>query len=101
MNEIKVICPKCRGINTVVDFGLIHHVMHEKCTKCGLCFTKLCPSGCITLDSDNFPQFNEKLCISCNSCVNLCPELAIVGRGKNKHAYTVNKDYILKFDKMI
>lgn len=76
-------------------------VLIEKCTKCGLCFTKLCPSGCITLDSDNFPQFNEKLCISCNSCVNLCPELAIVGRGKNKHAYTVNKDYILKFDKMI
>ena len=35
MNEIKVICPKCRGINTVVYFGCIHNVMHEKCTKCG------------------------------------------------------------------
>jgi len=35
MNEIKVICPKCKGINTMEDFGIIHKVMHEKCTKCG------------------------------------------------------------------
>jgi len=35
MNEIKVICPKCRGINTMDDFCIIHNVMHEKCTKCG------------------------------------------------------------------
>jgi flavodoxin/Pyruvate/2-oxoacid:ferredoxin oxidoreductase delta subunit len=76
-------------------------VLIEKCTKCGLCATKICPSGCITLNSENYPQFNEKLCISCNGCVNLCPELAIVGRGRNKHAYTANTDYILKIDTMI
>ena len=36
MNEIKVICPKCRAVNTMENFGYIHNVMHEKCTKCGL-----------------------------------------------------------------
>ena len=35
MNEIKVICPNCKGINTMEDFGCILNVMHEKCTKCG------------------------------------------------------------------
>ena len=35
MNEIKVICPKCRAVNTMKDFACIHHVMHERCTKCG------------------------------------------------------------------
>ena len=36
----------------------------EKCTKCGFCATKICPTGCISMDSDNLPTFNEKLCIS-------------------------------------
>jgi hypothetical protein len=35
MKEIKVIYPKCRAVNTMEDFGCIHHVMHERCTKCG------------------------------------------------------------------
>ena len=35
MNEIKVICPKCRAVNAMEDFGIIHNVMHEQCTKCG------------------------------------------------------------------
>ena len=35
MNEIKVICPKCRGINTMENFCVINKIMHEKCTKCG------------------------------------------------------------------
>jgi len=34
MNEIKVICPECRGINTMEDFCVINNVMHEICTKC-------------------------------------------------------------------
>jgi len=35
MDEIKVICPRCRAVNTIEDFWVIHNVMHEKCTKCG------------------------------------------------------------------
>ena len=35
MNEIKVICPKCGAVNTMGDFARIHHVMHERCAKCG------------------------------------------------------------------
>ena len=35
MNEVKVICPKCRAVNAMEDFACIHHVMHERCTKCG------------------------------------------------------------------
>jgi hypothetical protein len=35
MNQIKVICPKCRAVNTMEDYACIHHVMHERCTKCG------------------------------------------------------------------
>jgi len=68
----------------------------EKCTKCGLCATKICPSGCITLNGESIPEFNEKLCISCQGCVNLCPELAITGKGKNKHAFTTYNKYIIQ-----
>jgi len=35
MNEIKVICSGCRGINIMEDFWVIKNVMHEICTKCG------------------------------------------------------------------
>ena len=34
MNEIKVICSECKGINTMGDFGFIHNATHEKCSKC-------------------------------------------------------------------
>jgi hypothetical protein len=34
MWKIKVICPKCRAVNTMEDFAYVHHVMHERCTKC-------------------------------------------------------------------
>ena len=33
--EIRVICPKCGAVNTMEDFACIHHVMHERCVKCG------------------------------------------------------------------
>ena len=33
--EIRVICPKCGAVNTMEDFTCIHHVMHERCVKCG------------------------------------------------------------------
>ncbi|QEE16908.1 EFR1 family ferrodoxin [Promethearchaeum syntrophicum] len=68
----------------------------ERCTKCGLCATKICPSGCITLNSESIPEFNEKLCISCQGCVNLCPELAITGKGKKNYPYTTYNKYIIQ-----
>lgn len=67
----------------------------DKCTRCGLCATKICPSGCITLNEEKIPQFNEKLCISCQGCVNLCPSLAIEAKGKGKIPYTVYGKMIL------
>jgi len=68
----------------------------EKCTACGLCAKKICPSGAITLDGQNHPVFNQKICIGCSGCVSLCPTLAIwTKKGINKHPYTVYAKYVL------
>ena len=34
-NKVGIICPKCKSVNTMEDFCVIKHVMHEKCSKCG------------------------------------------------------------------
>ena len=36
MIHIKIICPLCKSVNTMEDFGIIKMVMHERCSKCGL-----------------------------------------------------------------
>jgi len=70
-----------------------------KCTKCGLCSTKICPSGAITLTSSNTPKFNEFKCVGCNGCVNLCPVSAIWSiRSKNHHPYDLYNRFIIHFD---
>lgn len=33
--EIRVICSKCGAVNSMEDFACIHHIMHERCVKCG------------------------------------------------------------------
>jgi formate hydrogenlyase subunit 6/NADH:ubiquinone oxidoreductase subunit I/menaquinone-dependent protoporphyrinogen IX oxidase len=71
-------------------------VILEKCTKCGLCATVICPSGCISMDDKNLPKFNEKLCIGCQGCVNLCPSLAIEGKAKGKSPFTLFSIWVLK-----
>ena len=53
------------------------HVDNEKCTRCGLCATKICPSGTIRLSKNKTPRFAEIYCVGCNGCVNLCPADAI------------------------
>lgn len=74
----------------------IKHVDLEKCTACGICANKICPSGAITLDSQNHPIFNQNICIGCSGCVNLCPTLAIwTKNGINKHPYTLYAKYVL------
>jgi Pyruvate/2-oxoacid:ferredoxin oxidoreductase delta subunit/flavodoxin len=60
----------------------------SKCTACGLCATKICPAGAITLDDQSHPVFSTKKCIGCSGCVNLCPQLAISSRlNVNRHPY--------------
>ena len=71
-----------------------------KCTKCGLCSTKICPSGAITLTSLNTPKFNEFKCVGCNGCVNLCPVSAIWSiRSKKHHPYDFYNKFIINVDK--
>ena len=35
MVKIKIICPKCKSVNTMDNFCVIKNVMHERCSKCG------------------------------------------------------------------
>lgn len=59
------------------------------CTRCGLCATKICVSGSITLSDDKTPIIHNGTCIGCGGCVNLCPQLAISSAlNKNRHPFT-------------
>ena len=78
----------------------LKHVDKSKCTMCGLCATKICPSGAITLSSLNLPTFNEWKCVGCNGCVNLCPETAIWSiRSRNHYPYDLYNRFILNSEK--
>jgi hypothetical protein len=33
--NIKVICPKCKSVNTMENFCVFKMVMHERCSECG------------------------------------------------------------------
>ncbi len=69
----------------------------EKCTKCEICAKRICPSGCITLDPEGYPLFDEKKCVGCQGCVSLCPTLAIDTKLCNgKHPYTLYSKYVYK-----
>ena len=46
----------------------------EKCNKCGQC-ARNCLAQCITLDP--FPFVNNKKCVVCLGCINLCPKDAL------------------------
>ncbi|MHA1777044.1 MAG: hypothetical protein DRO88_03105 [Promethearchaeia archaeon] len=72
-------------------------INQEKCTKCGLCATRICPSNAISIGSDGFPQINEKLCYGCHGCINLCPTLAINTKlSQSHHPFTNYGKNILK-----
>jgi len=72
-------------------------VDQQKCTKCGLCATKICPSGSITQKSkEEYPEINNKTCFGCSGCVNLCPVLAIYSsKNENRYPYLKYGPYIL------
>jgi len=73
------------------------YVLEDKCIKCGLCSDKICPSGCISLNNEGVPVFNESKCVGCQGCVSLCPELAIeTKKCKNKYPYDIYRKYLLK-----
>ncbi|MBD3189489.1 MAG: hypothetical protein GF308_02545 [Candidatus Heimdallarchaeota archaeon] len=68
----------------------------KKCTRCGLCATKICPSEAIYLTNEHLPTFVERRCVGCNGCVNLCPEDAIwTYQTRNRLPYDLYKEYIL------
>ena len=66
------------------------------CTRCGLCATKICPSGSITFAPGNLPVIKNNTCIGCSGCVNLCPQLAIYTKSSlPKQPYTKYSKFIL------
>ncbi|MHB8836219.1 MAG: EFR1 family ferrodoxin [Candidatus Methylomirabilia bacterium] len=48
--------------------------LKEACVLCGQC-AALCPSGAITLEAGEI-RCDEKLCVGCCGCLNICPENA-------------------------
>lgn len=55
----------------------------DKCTGCGACFN-ICPKKAITMKEDKYgfyvPDINNNLCIKCNLCTKVCPELNPVNK---------------------
>lgn len=47
----------------------------DECVGCGIC-TKVCPAGCIRLESQKAIQTQEN-CQACMACIHACPQMAI------------------------
>lgn len=58
------------NINSIVSFG------SDKCCGCTACHS-ICPKQCITMTEDKegflYPVVDNKLCIDCEQCINVCP----------------------------
>lgn len=50
----------------------------SRCSRCGTC-VELCPSGCLTRDSDQAVPRVGTSCVGCWSCYQSCPDQAISG----------------------
>ena len=88
----------CYGWQMSIGTIGIKHLDKQKCTKCGLCVTQICPTKCIYINKKgNFPTFKKFKCVGCNGCVNLCPEGAISSRLTiNHHQYNIYSKFILR-----
>lgn len=65
----------------------------EHCTGCQACRVA-CPKNAITMSENNkgniYPVVNEALCINCNRCVTVCPELSpLAFNEKQKQVYAI------------
>jgi len=75
----------------------IKRIDKDRCNKCSLCATTICPSGAISISDDGWPKFNECKCVGCNGCLNLCPQDAIWSFISRHHQqYDLYKQFILK-----
>ncbi|HUU78139.1 MAG TPA: ATP-binding protein [candidate division Zixibacteria bacterium] len=79
--------PKIDKIEEVSVFN--PQINEEKCTKCGIC-VKSCEFNALAQISDNILFFPE-LCLSCEACMELCPEEAISNNEKNIGEIKVGK----------
>lgn len=57
--------------------GLRKKIDRERCTKCGLCWEKICPAAAIVPSKEGFPKILNRKCAGCSGCVNLCPADAV------------------------
>ncbi len=57
------------------------------CTGCRAC-AEVCPRSCITMEVDKegflYPHVEEKACVDCDRCVQICPVLAQQGKRMEK-----------------
>jgi len=62
----------------------------ENCTGCFACFS-ICPKKCIIMSEDDlgfiYPIIDEKKCIKCGLCDNVCPSIYHVNLNKPKTVY--------------
>ena len=76
--------------------GLRKKIDRDRCTKCGLCWERICPSGAIRKGEDGFPEILQRKCVGCSGCVNLCPADAVYTRiNKNRWPCDIMKTNII------
>lgn len=68
------ICPVGCILGLISKVSLLKiHIKKEDCVSCRKC-EKNCPSGCISIDTQNI---ENETCIKCLKCIGLCPKKAI------------------------
>lgn len=56
-------------------------IMENLCKQCGAC-ARHCPVGAMTMEEGAFPHADRVACIHCYCCQEMCPEHAIVLKGR-------------------